>query len=75
MTRKEALNLLHEFFTAVEHCDCVLTGIEVSPEIYQAIKRDKYFKNGSLWTAKVTVSERPDLKYCSIKSILKSKTT
>jgi hypothetical protein len=69
MTEQKALRILSEFFAAVEHCGCILTELETSPEIYQVIKDSSEFKDGRLWTAQVTTSEKPSLEICSIKRI------
>ena len=71
MTPGTALHVVNEIFVAVEHCGCILTEIEVTPEVYNALKESDEFENGRLWTAKVIVSEDPHTQYCRVKKTVK----
>ena len=70
MTEKEALNIVGEYFAAVEHCGFILTTLEVNPEIYKSLRGSKQIDNDRLWSAKLIVSERPGLQFCSVREVL-----
>ena len=73
MTEKEALDIVGEYFAAVESCCHILTTLEVNPEIYKALRGSKQIANDRLWSAKLIVSERPGLKSCSVREVLNPK--
>ena len=71
MTEKEALDIVGDFFAAVESCGHILTTLEVDPEIYKALRGSEQIQNDRLWSAKLIISERPGLKSCYVREVLK----